>query len=129
MLTGCEAIHFVATSRPTEARAFYEGTLGLTLVADEPFALVFSVAGRMLRLAKTQPFEPLRHTVLGWNVTDIRLAVTQLRSRGVDFSRFAGMPQDELAIWQSPSGAKVAWFKDPDGNALSLTEFPRGSAP
>jgi catechol 2,3-dioxygenase-like lactoylglutathione lyase family enzyme len=127
VLTGSEAIHFVATSRPTEARAFYEGTLGLSLVADEAFALVFSVAGRMLRLAKTQPFEPLRHTVLGWNVPDIALAVAQLRSRGVEFSRFDGMSQDELGIWQSPSGAKVAWFKDPDGNALSLTQFPRGS--
>jgi catechol 2,3-dioxygenase-like lactoylglutathione lyase family enzyme len=129
VLSDTEAIYFVGTSRPIEARAFYEGTLGLTLLADEPFALVFSVAGRMLRLAKTQPFEPLRHTVLGWNVADITSAVTQLRDRGVDISRFPGMSQDALGIWQSPSGAKVAWFKDPDGNALSLTEFPRGSAP
>ena len=125
MLTDTEAIYFVATSRPEAARAFYEGTLGLTLVGDEPYALVFSLAGRMLRIAKTQAFEPARHTVLGWKVSDVAQAVRWLHSQGVQFSRFDGMAQDELGVWQSPSGAKVAWFKDPDGNALSLTEFPR----
>ena len=124
MLADTEAIYFVATAKPEAARAFYEGILSLTLVADEPFALVFSLAGRMLRIAKTQAFEPARHTVLGWSVPDIAQAVKGLRSRGIEFSRFEGTAQDELGVWQSPSGAKIAWFTDPDGNALSLSEFP-----
>jgi catechol 2,3-dioxygenase-like lactoylglutathione lyase family enzyme len=116
-----EAIHFVATVDAPRARAFYEATLGLRLVADEYFALVFDLNGRMLRVARTQQLAPATHTVRGWKVDDIASKVDELRGRGVTFERFEGMWQDAQGIWTSPSGAKVAWFRDPDANALSLT--------
>lgn len=123
MLTNNNAISFVATRDAGAARSFYEDTLGLRLVADEHFALVFDVNGRMLRIAKADELIPAAHTVLGWEVADIYSSVKELQARGVAFLRFDGMPQDALGIWTSPSGAKVAWFKDPDGNNLSLTQF------
>jgi catechol 2,3-dioxygenase-like lactoylglutathione lyase family enzyme len=128
MLTNNNAISFVATRNASAARSFYEGTLGLRLVADEPFALVFNVNGRMLRIAKTDVLTPAAHTVLGWEVEKIEAKVNDLRARGVAFLRFEGMTQDALGIWTSPSGARVAWFKDPDGNNLSLTQFASTSA-
>jgi catechol 2,3-dioxygenase-like lactoylglutathione lyase family enzyme len=123
MLTKNNAISFVATRDAGAARSFYEGTLGLQFVADEYFALVFDANGRMLRIAKVDDFAPAAHTVLGWEVEDIADAVKDLQARGVAFLRFDGKAQDALGIWTSPSGAKVAWFKDPDGNNLSLTQF------
>lgn len=125
MLTYNNAISFVATRDATTARSFYEGTLGLQLVADEHFALVFNVNGRMLRVAKTETSSPAANTVLGWEVDDIEAKVKELAARGVVFLRYEGMPQDAAGIWTSPSGAQVAWFKDPDGNNLSLTQFPK----
>jgi catechol 2,3-dioxygenase-like lactoylglutathione lyase family enzyme len=123
VLTDNNAISFVSTRNPSAARSFYEDALGLRLVADEPFALVFDVNERMLRIAQTDELTPAAHTVLGWEVEDIEAKIRDLRARGVAFLRFDGMPQDALGIWTSPSGAKVAWFKDPDGNNLSLTQF------
>jgi hypothetical protein len=123
MLRDSEAIYFLATIEVGAVRKFYEDTLGLRLVADEHFALVFDLGGRMLRIAKAQNLAPARHTVLGWKVDDIAAKVIELSIRGVRFERFEGMPQDELGIWVSPTGAKVAWFKDPAGNSLSLTQF------
>jgi catechol 2,3-dioxygenase-like lactoylglutathione lyase family enzyme len=123
VLTDNNIISFVATRDARTARAFYEGTLGLRLVAEEHFALVFDVNGRMLRIAKTETLSPAPHTVLGWEVESIDAKVKELAARGVMFLRFEGMPQDENGIWASPSGARVAWFKDPDGNNLSLTQF------
>jgi catechol 2,3-dioxygenase-like lactoylglutathione lyase family enzyme len=128
MLTQNEAISFIATRDATASRAFYEGTLGLRLVSDEPFALVFDLSGHMLRIAKTNDLAPASHTVLGWHVDTIAGKVKELTARGVTFERFERLPQDALGIWTSPSGAKVAWFRDPDGNNLSLTEFPGASA-
>ncbi|HEX3627954.1 MAG TPA: VOC family protein [Verrucomicrobiae bacterium] len=116
-------IGFVATRNPAGARKFYEETLGLALVHDDAFAMVFDANGTMLRVQKVQEFLPARHTVLGWEVRDICAEVAELAKRGVRFERFEGLAQDELAIWKSPSGGKVAWFKDPDGNTLSLTQF------
>lgn len=123
MLAAEEPIAFLATQEPAAARTFYEGTLGLRFVADEPFALVFELNGRMLRIFKVQQLTPAAHTVLGWKVPDIAAQVRELGGRGITFQRIEGMPQDSLGIWVSPSGAKVAWFKDPDGNTLSLTQF------
>ena len=123
MLTNNNAIYFVATRDASAARSFYEGKLGLRFVAEEHFALVFDLNGRMLRIAKVEELVPAGHTVLGWEVGDIAVAVKELQSRGVEFSRYVGMEQDALGIWTSPSGAKVAWFKDPDDNNLSLTQF------
>ena len=114
---------FVPTRDPDRARKFYRDTLGLPLVSEElPFALVFDVKGTMLRVTVVEKLNPPPFTVLGWQVPDITIAAKTLQNAGVTFERYPGMPQDELGIWTSPSGAKVAWFKDPDGNTLSLSQ-------
>jgi len=123
MLGHDNPIAFVATKNADVARKFYAQTLGLRFIADEQFALVFDLNGVMLRIFKVQDLQPARHTVLGWRVADIVAKVKELNDRGVTFERFEGMSQDALGIWTSPTGAKVAWFRDPDGNALSLTQF------
>jgi catechol 2,3-dioxygenase-like lactoylglutathione lyase family enzyme len=123
MLANAEPMTFVATSRPAEALAFYRDVLGLRFVADEPYAVVFEVGPLMLRVQKTAGFEPQPHTVLGWKVPNVTETVTRLAERGAKFERFPGVDQDALGVWTSPSGARVAWFKDPDGNVLSLTQF------
>lgn len=116
-------ILFLATTDPECARTFYEDALGFTFVADEPFALIFDVAGTMLRIQKLEQMAPVQHTVLGWAVDDIHATIAGLRAKRVEFERYEGMPQDEHGVWETPAGAKVAWFKDPDGNTLSLTQF------
>jgi catechol 2,3-dioxygenase-like lactoylglutathione lyase family enzyme len=115
-------VAFVATTDPVRARAFYADTLELALVADEPFALVFDLAGTALRVAKVDRLEPQPHTVLGWLVDDVGGAVDWLVARGVEPARYAGLDQDERGIWSSPGGARIAWFLDPDGNTLSVTQ-------
>jgi len=116
-------VSFVAISDASRSRAFYEGTLGLSLVSDDPFALVFDANGTTIRLQKVPEFRPQPFTALGWTVDDIEAVVVALKQKSVTCERFPGMDQDELGVWVSPSGARVAWFKDPDGNVLSLTEF------
>lgn len=128
MLTHNDSVSFVATLDAATSRVFYEETLGLKLIADEHFALVFDLNGHMLRIAKVNELVPANHTILGWHVAEIANAVQDLVARGVIFERFEGMPQDKFGIWASPSGAKVAWFKDPDGNSLSLTQFESDNA-
>jgi len=123
MLNSSRIISFVATQNAARARKFYEETLGLMLVSDDPFALVFDANGTMLRVSKVQELSPAKHTVLGWQVANIRAEMEELMKRAVRFERFERLLQDELGVWQAPSGAQVAWFKDPDGNTLSLTQF------
>ena len=107
------------------AKEFYRDTLGLRLLSEEPpFALVFDANGIMLRLGMAKELPPARGTVLAWQVPGVAAAVNDLEKAGVRFERFPGMPQDEQGIWTSPAGSKVAWFKDPDGNILSLSEHP-----
>lgn len=116
-------IAFIATSDPDRAKKFYHDTLGLRLVSDElPFALVFDAHGTMLRVTIVEKVKPAGYTVLGWQVSKINPAAKALTKAGVVFERFPGMQQDDLGIWSSPSGAKVAWFKDPDGHTLSISE-------
>ena len=116
-------IAFVPICDPDRAKKFYRDTLGLPLVCEElPFALVFDLNGIMLRVTIVEKLNPAPFTILGWQVANIAVAVKALRMAGVKFQHFPGMPQDELGIWTSPSGAKVAWFKDPDGNTLSLSQ-------
>ena len=116
-------IAFVATRDPASAEQFYRDTLGLQLVSKEmPFALVFDAHGTMLRVTIVKELRPAGYTVLGWQVPDIVLAAKALQKNGVKFERYQGMEQDELGIWKSPGGAKVAWFRDPDGNTLSISE-------
>lgn len=113
---------FVATAKADAARQFYGSVLGLALIEDTAFALVFNSNGTALRIQKVQQLLPAPYTALGWAVHDIRSTVRALATKGVVFQRYDGLPQDALGIWQSPSGALVAWFRDPDGNTLSLTE-------
>jgi catechol 2,3-dioxygenase-like lactoylglutathione lyase family enzyme len=116
-------VAFVATRNPELSKQFYRDKLGLKFLSDDGFALVFDIAGTMLRIAKVKDFTPLPFTVLGWEVTSIGKAVVELAGKGVVFERFPGMTQDKLGIWNAPGGAKVAWFKDPDGNILSLSQL------
>jgi catechol 2,3-dioxygenase-like lactoylglutathione lyase family enzyme len=118
-----DVIAFIATSDPDRAKKFYRDTLGLRLVSEElPFALVFDANGIMLRVTIVEKVKPAGYTVLGWQVPKIKPAAQALTKAGVVFERFPGMEQDDLGIWNSPGGAKVAWFKDPDGNTLSISE-------
>jgi catechol 2,3-dioxygenase-like lactoylglutathione lyase family enzyme len=116
-------IMFLATVNAGRSRAFYERLPGLVLVADEPPALVFRVGDRMLRIQKVDHVMAAPYTALGWAVSDIRQTVRDLRSVGIIFQRYPGMDQDGDGIWQAPSGALIAWFQDPDGHVLSLTQF------
>jgi catechol 2,3-dioxygenase-like lactoylglutathione lyase family enzyme len=118
-----DLIAFVPTTDPARAREFYAGTLGLDLVDENPFALVFRIGGTMLRVTTVETFEPQPFTVLGWRVPDVEDAIRTLTARGVTFERFEGMGQDALGIWTSPAGGRIAWFKDPDGNTLSVAEL------
>jgi catechol 2,3-dioxygenase-like lactoylglutathione lyase family enzyme len=125
MLKSRPIVAFVATTDPKRAKRFYARTLGLRLVSEDGFALAFDAGGTMLRVAVVKTLQPAGYTVLGWIVPDIAKAVRGLVKRGVVFQRYDGMPQDDLGIWSSPSGARVAWFADPEGNTLSLTELSR----
>ena len=108
---------------PERARAFYRDRLGLDLVSDElAFALVFDANGTMLRVTVVKELAPAGYTILGWRVQDIAAAATALANAGVEFQRYGGMEQDALGIWTAPGGTRVAWFKDPDGNVLSLSQ-------
>ena len=123
MLGEQELMAFLATGRAEQAHVFYRDVVGLRFVEDSPSALVFEAGGVTLRIQKVKGHQPLPYTALGWKVTDIAGTVTELEGRGARFERIAGVVQDEQGIWASPSGARVAWFKDPDGNLLSLTQF------
>ena len=120
-------IGFTSIVDVERAKAFYRDTLGLRLLAEEPpFALVFEANGIMIRLGMAKELPPVQGTVLGWEVTGIAAVVKELKQAGVRFERynFEWMKQDELGIWTAPTGAQVAWFKDPDGNILSISEHP-----
>jgi catechol 2,3-dioxygenase-like lactoylglutathione lyase family enzyme len=114
---------FLATTDGARARSFYEGTLGLNVTSDDDFALALDANGTMLRVQKVAPFTPHAFTALGWEVADVAAAVAGLAKKGVRFERYDGLGQDAAGIWRSPSGARVAWFRDPDGNVLSLTQL------
>lgn len=123
-LASSSLVAFVGVCDPDRAKRFYRDTLGLRLVSEElPFALVFDVQGTMLRVTVVPEVKPAKFTVLGWKVPDIQAAVSSLDKEGVEFQRYAGLQQDGLGIWTSPSGARVAWFHDPDGNILSVTQL------
>ncbi len=115
-------IAFLATTDAPKARDFYEGRIGLAFVDESEFAIVFSAHGVELRIQKVTNVDPQPYTVLGWQVPSIDEAVQELANKGVSFKKFADLEQSELGVWSSPSGAKVAWFTDPDGNMLSVTQ-------
>lgn len=115
-------IGFLPTTDFARARNFFEEKLGLRFVGQDQFALVLESNGTTIRIAKVESFQPAPFTVLGWKVQDIKSTVTELSSRGVSFEKYPFIQDKALGIWTSPGGAKVAWFKDPDGNVLSLTQ-------
>jgi len=122
MLAEHKLVAFLAVRNADNARAFYRDKLGLTLVSEDRFALVFDANGTMLRVTPVGEIPAVRWTVLGWEAPDIEAAVRKLAGAGIAFEHFGGMGQDELGIWTAPSGDKVAWFKDPDGNTLSISQ-------
>lgn len=124
MLDSAPMIAFAATAEAGAAKHFYRDVLKLHLVADEPFALVFNAHGTMLRIQKVEAVVPMPYTALGWQVDDIEAVCGRLTEAGVELERFEGLPQDERGIMTFPDGAQVAWFRDPDGNLLSLTQEP-----
>jgi len=122
MLGSNKIVAFVPTRDAVKARAFYEGVLGLRFVNDDGFALVRDASGTMVRVGKAPEFKPLPFTILGWQVSGIEKIVAALQGKGVNFERFGFFEQDKLGIWTAPTGDKVAWFKDPDGNMLSVSQ-------
>lgn len=124
MLGDDEVVAFLATTQPERAKAFYSEVLGLKLAEDAGFAIVFSAGGTTLHIQKVKEFSPLPFTALGWKVADVKAAVEKLSKKGVRFERYRELTQDDAGIWTTPDGsAKVCWFKDPDGNTLSLTQY------
>jgi len=113
---------FLATADAGRARAFFEGVLGLTFVEDNEYLVMFETDSARLNLQKTDVVKPPFGTAVGWQVKDLRGTIRGLMDRGVSFERYEGMQQDDLAIWSPAPGVGVAWFKDPDGNLLSLSQ-------
>ncbi len=122
MFTDTPIIAFLATADAPKAREFYESRIGLAFLDESEFAIVFEAHGVEIRIQKVANISPQPYTVLGWQVSSIVEAVQDLTNKGVAFKKFTGLKQSELGIWNSPSGAKVAWFTDPDGNLLSITQ-------
>ena len=122
MLESSELVAFVAATDLGRARVFYEQKLGLRVLEHDDFACVLDANGTMLRVTAVPEVAQAGYTVLGWRVDDIRASVRDLAARGVTFLRYDGMNQGEDGIWTTPTGARVAWFADPDGNTLSLTQ-------
>lgn len=123
MLQASEVIAFVGSADLPQARAFYEQVLGLRVTEQNDFACVFDANGTMLRVTAVGKVARPGYTVLGWRVADIAATVRGLTARGVAFLRYDGMDQDASGVWTTPAGDKVAWFADPGGNVLSLTQF------
>jgi catechol 2,3-dioxygenase-like lactoylglutathione lyase family enzyme len=121
-MDNAKLIAFVATARSAEALTFYSQILGFPVLDDTPFASVFDANGTTLRVQKVEKVSPSPYTVLGWAVDNIAVAMQGLRENGVKFERFEGLDQDDLDVWRAPDGTSVAWFRDPDGNLLSLTQ-------
>jgi catechol 2,3-dioxygenase-like lactoylglutathione lyase family enzyme len=134
MLGSAKVVTFIPTLDFEKSRPFYEETLGLRFLNDDGFALVFAMGeqetagaestgpGTVLRLVKVGTLLPHPFTVLGWNVSNLDQTVTKLAERAVTFERYPWMSQDGMGVWTAPGGARVAWFKDPDGNLLSVSQ-------
>ncbi len=124
MLGTAHITAFLATTNATRATSFYGATLGLRLVSEDAFALVFDANGVELRIQKVEQFTPQPFTAIGWRVADLAHVVHALGERGLTFARYPGLQQDALGIWKAPGGARIAWFHDPDGNVLSVAQYP-----
>lgn len=124
MLNTSRLVCFVATADADRARAFYRDVLGLALIEDGGYALVFGANGTQLRVQRVEAVAPHPYTALGWEVDDVTASVRALAARGVAMARFPGLPLDADGIWDTPDGSRVAWFHDPDGNTLSISQPP-----
>lgn len=122
MLDSAKMVGFVPTRDYDSARTFYEGKLGFQFVSLDQYALVMKIGGHMVRISKVPDFTPRQGTILGWEVENIESAATWLRDRGVTLEKYPFAQDHELGIWTTPTGEKVAWFKDPDGNILSVSQ-------
>ena len=122
MLAPAKMVGFVPTSDYERARAFYEGKLGFQFVSLDQYALVMKVGGHTVRISKIPDFTPRQGTILGWEVENIESAATWPRDRGVTLEKYPFVQDRELGIWTTSTGEKVAWFKDPDGNILSVSQ-------
>jgi len=124
MLTHARPVCFIATADAGRARAFYEQQLGLALIQDSGYALLFDANGTQLRVQRVEAVAPHPYTALGWEVDDVVAQARALAASGVAMARFPGLPQDADGVWTSPDGSRVAWFHDPDGNTLSISQPP-----
>jgi catechol 2,3-dioxygenase-like lactoylglutathione lyase family enzyme len=123
--TAPQLVAFVASSHLGSSHAFYSGILGLNRVEATPMANVYDANGTPLRVTLVPNHEPSKYTVLGFYVPDVRSAKAELEDRGVQFKRYDGYEPDEDGIWTAPGGDRVAWFRDPDGNVLSISQHQR----
>lgn len=127
MLEGAKLVAFAATTDGARAAAFYTTVLGLTLRYQDAFAVSLRSGDNEVRLQKVERFTPQPFTALGWQVASVTDVVQRLREHGVTPERYAGLAQDVNGVWKAPSGARIAWFKDPDGNLLSVAEYEGSS--
>jgi catechol 2,3-dioxygenase-like lactoylglutathione lyase family enzyme len=122
MLADSKLMGFIFTRDYNNARAFYEGKLGLQFISQDQYALALKAGEHMIRITKIPDFVPARATVLGWQVQDIGAVVAWLKERGVILEDFPFIQDRKLGIWSAPGGDRIAWFKDPDGNVLSVSQ-------
>jgi len=122
MLAKSKLIGFVQTTDYEKARAFYEGKLAFAFVSLDQFALVMRAGAHMIRIVKVPKFTPVQGTILGWEVDDVPSAAAWLVEKGVAMEKYPFVQDKETGIWTTPNGDKVAWFKDPDGNILSISQ-------
>ena len=120
---------FIPTTDAARARRFYEDVLELSFVSEDPFALVVVSGGTFLRIAKLEQFKPAAYTILGWQVKDIEREVRGLAARGVSCKKYPPLEQTDLGVWTAPGGSKIAWFQDPDGNVLSVSQDAEAEQP
>lgn len=124
MLRDAKLVAFGAITDSARAANFYVGTLGLTVRYEDDFALVLDANGVELRLQKVRALTPAGFTALGWEVRDVDAIATALEEQGISLERYRWLEQDARGVWQAPSGARIAWFRDPDGNLLSVAQYP-----
>ena len=122
MIADNPLIAFIPTQDADRARTFYEQQLGLRFISDDTFAIVMDANGNMVRIVRVGDFTPVPFTILGWEVSDIHQSVAELTTKGLKFTRYPYFEQSPDGVWSAPGGAKVAWFADPDGNTLSLSQ-------